>query len=448
MYRTIKEILRDRIRSGIAQPEGLHMWREKIFKSLMVVLIILGFIAYIPSIILSIYSKYWSIAILDTLVYLLVILIYFLKKTPFHIRVNGLLLIVYLLGVALLVILGAIGAGWAWLFAFPVFASILRSFKISILAITLNAITLIVLGTLIHLGYLSSFLIGEYNLESWTVVSINFICLNCFVSIPIAVLLNALEVSMEEEEKTKLIITDQKETLKNRNKELLRINSDMDNFIYIASHDLKSPISNLQGLLSALENELEGKKDENIMQIIEMMQQSILKFRSVIDSLSMISQVQDPRLSQQNENLRLEDILEDVKFSLAALIKQFNPIIHKEFSVETISFPKKDITSILYNLLSNAIKYSATERRPEIKIKTYRKDNFVVLEIKDNGLGLKQEDQNKIFMMFKRMHNHVEGSGVGLYLVKRIIENHGGSIEVESQQGKGTTFRLNLINRE
>ncbi|HEY4650328.1 MAG TPA: ATP-binding protein, partial [Pontibacter sp.] len=116
--------------------------------------------------------------------------------------------------------------------------------------------------------------------------------------------------------------------------------------------------------------------------------------------------------------------------------------IETNFEVEAILYARKNLRSIMYNLVSNAVKYRSEERAPSVRVSTYRKNDFVVLEIADNGLGIRKEQQHKLFSMFKRLHKHVEGTGIGLYIVKRIIENNGGRIEVESEYDKGTTFRV------
>jgi signal transduction histidine kinase len=96
------------------------------------------------------------------------------------------------------------------------------------------------------------------------------------------------------------------------------------------------------------------------------------------------------------------------------------------------------------NLLNNAIKYREPERPCEIYVKTEIKNEFFVLVVRDNGLGMGSDFQEKIFKMFRRLHDHVEGTGIGLYIIKRIVENHNGEIEVESALGKGSEFRIFL----
>lgn len=102
--------------------------------------------------------------------------------------------------------------------------------------------------------------------------------------------------------------------------------------------------------------------------------------------------------------------------------------------------------SVVYNLLSNAIKYRHPGRKLKVNIHCELVGDYLLLTISDNGLGLAEEQRSKLFSMFRRFHNHVEGSGVGLYMVKRIVDNAGGKIEVESRLGEGTVFKIYFLN--
>ena len=109
-----------------------------------------------------------------------------------------------------------------------------------------------------------------------------------------------------------------------------------------------------------------------------------------------------------------------------------------------LRYPRKNLRSVLYNLVSNAIKYADPQRAPRVTVKTYMSTaaNDCVLSVADNGLGIADKQLSKLFTMFKRLHDHVEGSGIGLYLVKRILDNSGDRILVESQPGEGSVFNV------
>jgi signal transduction histidine kinase len=105
---------------------------------------------------------------------------------------------------------------------------------------------------------------------------------------------------------------------------------------------------------------------------------------------------------------------------------------------------EKNLRSVVYNLLSNALKYHSPERRPLVRLRAWCEDQHLLLTVQDNGLGLDPASQQKLFGMFQRLHDHVEGSGIGLYMVKRVIENAAGRIEVQSELNVGSTFLVYL----
>lgn len=110
----------------------------------------------------------------------------------------------------------------------------------------------------------------------------------------------------------------------------------------------------------------------------------------------------------------------------------------------TIRFSEKNLRSIVYNLLSNAIKYHSPERTPLVRVHCVENAELQVLSVEDNGLGMNITEDSQLFSMFRRLHDHVEGSGIGLYMVKKIIENAQGTIEVKSQEGVGSTFTVHF----
>jgi PAS domain S-box-containing protein len=229
--------------------------------------------------------------------------------------------------------------------------------------------------------------------------------------------------------------------LQERNKELTRINVDLDNFVYTASHDLRTPILNLASLLSLLQEELETREKEGTTKtILDMMKQSIDRLEKTINELSEIAKLQKEKENQ--EDVSFQEMYEEVYHDLEHLINKTGAEVHTDFQQGQIYYPPKHLRSVLYNLLSNAVKYTAPKRKPLIRLSTYAKNERACLTVADNGLGLDKRQQAKLFQMFTRIHTHVEGTGVGLYMIKRIVENNGGNISVESEPEKGTTFTV------
>lgn len=227
------------------------------------------------------------------------------------------------------------------------------------------------------------------------------------------------------------------------NQQLARINADLDNFVYTASHDLQAPIANIEGLLHALQALLPNTQQAPPVQpILDMMEDAVARFRRTIAHLTEVTQLQQ----EPTPVAALVDVgavVRDVCLDLAPLIEICNARI--DVQVDTcpaLAFAEKNVRSIVYNLLSNALKYRSPERTPHVRLQCYTRDAYFVMTVQDNGLGLNTTNQQKVFAMFQRLHDHVEGSGIGLYMVKKIVENAGGKIEVESTVGVGSTFTV------
>lgn len=134
--------------------------------------------------------------------------------------------------------------------------------------------------------------------------------------------------------------------------------------------------------------------------------------------------------------------MDEVLLGLQNKIHKTGAKITMEFNVVEVLTYKTNIRIILYNLLSNAIKFKSPKRKPEIKVKTTIYGDKVLLEVEDNGIGIRDEMKNNIFTKFGRCTKDVQGTGMGLYIVKKMAEDMGGIVEVESIFGKGSTFKL------
>ena len=234
--------------------------------------------------------------------------------------------------------------------------------------------------------------------------------------------------------------------IKLRNQRLTRINADLDNFVYTASHDLKSPINNIESLVNSLYEVLESPipdKEESLL-LLKMIDQSVERFKNTINDLAEVAKFHNEEIEDEEE-IALEEVFKEVMQTLHGLVSKYQANVIADFStVPLMRFSTKNLRSIYYNLISNAIKYSSPERLPEVKLYTIREDEFIVLHVEDNGLGIREQDKEKVFKIFKRLHLHVEGSGVGMAIVKKIVDNNNGKIEIQSELGKGTCFKIYL----
>lgn len=240
------------------------------------------------------------------------------------------------------------------------------------------------------------------------------------------------------------------EEISDTNNQLSLINSDLDNFIYTASHDLKAPIANIEGLMNALIEDLPEtvRTDGSVEMMTGLINSSIERFKKTINQLTDITKLQKEYNFEAND-VPINLILKNVLLDLQQMINQSKAQIKiDENTHTTVLFSEKNLQSLLYNLISNGIKYRSPERNPNISISCIDVPGYKILSVSDNGLGIDPRQQSKLFSMFVRLHDHVEGSGVGLYIVKKMVENAGGKIEVESILGVGSTFNVYFKNKK
>ncbi len=239
-------------------------------------------------------------------------------------------------------------------------------------------------------------------------------------------------------------VTVEKEREKEREqliRELTQNNKDLKQFSYITSHNLRAPLSNLTGLLNLIEDI--PIEDSELKEIINGFSKSTHLLNETINDLVKVIIIKD-NPSIQKEKLFIKDVFENVFNQLSFLISANKPILKIDLEVETIfDINKSYLESIFLNLLTNAINYREPSRQLRITIATKVEDNNLFMTFKDNGIGIDLEKNNdKIFGLYQRFHHYPESKGLGLYLVKSQVESMGGTISVDSNVGKGTTFTI------
>jgi two-component system phosphate regulon sensor histidine kinase PhoR len=223
-------------------------------------------------------------------------------------------------------------------------------------------------------------------------------------------------------------------------KQYERLNLNHETVIFALSHDLKGPVGNIKGLIDLLRNMPEEDKNETDL-LLESLSVSVGKLMKTIEDLT--DRIKDnSELAGDAERVDIQHIVEDVRIGLSDRIFESKAKLHTDFKVTELNFSRKNIRSIVYNLLSNAIKFSEQLGRPEIWIKTEEKDEYVLLTVSDNGPGIAKENHEMIFLRRTRLNPEVEGTGSGLFILKRMVEDLGGKVEVASGLGEGSIFRV------
>ena len=250
-----------------------------------------------------------------------------------------------------------------------------------------------------------------------------------------------------QQKKQRQIIEYQLTDLQQKKQELekyIASNLELENFAYIASHDLRAPIRTIisfsQLLLKSASNKLEDRELEFLHFIIRSSQ----NMNALISDLLTYSKVNSSKLNL--EELNLNDVVTDVTEDLQSIITEKSGKIVTHHLPERITIDGVKIRQLLQNLISNSIKFSKKDEHPIIEIGCQEDINNWQLYIKDNGIGISSEYYDRIFLLFKRLHNSkdYEGTGIGLAICKEIVSQHQGRIWVESTEHVGTTFYFTI----
>jgi len=233
--------------------------------------------------------------------------------------------------------------------------------------------------------------------------------------------------------------------LTNANSELIEYNHQLEQFAFITAHNLRAPVARILGLGNVLE--LPGLTEPEKQEITPKIMTSCRELDSVIKDLNLILDIKKSNNAVYVE-INLTDAVGKVIRLLEKDIHETNTEIVIDFSNAPVIYSLGVyIDSILYNLIGNALKYRHPLRSPIIELKSFPVKGYTCITVSDNGLGIDLNHyKDKIFNLYKRFHSHVEGKGLGLYLVKTQITSLGGKIEVESILNVGTTFFIYLKN--
>jgi len=225
-------------------------------------------------------------------------------------------------------------------------------------------------------------------------------------------------------------------------KEQEKLISDHETLLDTLAHDIKNPLGNM--ILAIEQFKQTGLQNrEEFDTLLSVVERALNKMKNLIHELTETRE-QEHKYKSHIELLNFEHILEDVRLTLSDDIKSSGAFIKSDIRVSEISFSRRKLRSIIYNLLNNSIKYRSPERRPEIVISTKSEGEYVIISIVDNGIGIEPGKHEAVFSKYYRLDNSLEGSGIGLYLVRELVVNSGGKISLDSQPGKGTEVTICL----
>jgi light-regulated signal transduction histidine kinase (bacteriophytochrome) len=229
--------------------------------------------------------------------------------------------------------------------------------------------------------------------------------------------------------------------------ELRRSNRNLEEFAHAASHDLKEPVRKIHFFTTQLKDQLRTHLKEGELRLFGRIENATERMGNLIDDLLLYSHVsQRPHeMEKVDLNEKVHRVLEDLELDV-----QEKEAIIAVGKLPVVKGYRRQLQQLFQNLISNALKYSKKDMSPRIDISASevaeKGKSYYLITVKDNGIGFEQEYADKIFQMFTRLHGKGEysGTGVGLSIVKKVVENHNGFISVESIPGEGSTFNVLL----
>jgi signal transduction histidine kinase len=229
--------------------------------------------------------------------------------------------------------------------------------------------------------------------------------------------------------------------IEERTRELQQSNDELQQFAYVASHDLQEPLRTITSFTQLLAARYKGKLDEDADEFIRYIVTSSRRMGDLINGL--LALVRLRKSGQPSAAVPFERIIRDAETSLQASIRESGAIIESG-ELPALVVDSVQMTQLFQNLISNAIKYRG-KKTPLIRIEAVRKSSEWTFSVADNGQGFDQKYAERIFGLFQRLHDReVDGTGMGLSIARKIIERHGGKIWAESEKGIGSTFYFSL----
>ncbi len=239
------------------------------------------------------------------------------------------------------------------------------------------------------------------------------------------------------------------EDLRKSNRELRNQNRVKDDFISMASHELKTPLTGINLFLDLLTKQLKTEKNNKSTIYLERVFEQVKRLQLLVDDLLDLSRIQKRKLTLHPEEFRLDELIRDLVTEYQ-LITKSHKIINQDIDKVLVFADKMRIYQVLANFISNAVKYSPEKSRITINLR--KEEQYAHISVKDEGIGISKIDQNKIFNRFYQVdttyRNGSLGLGMGLYISYQIIKAHGGKIWVQSKKGKGSTFYFSLPIKE
>lgn len=245
---------------------------------------------------------------------------------------------------------------------------------------------------------------------------------------------------LTKDNKYQALLLEQSDQIANQNVQLLQVNEELRQFAYVASHDLKEPLRMIGSYTQLIRRRFNDQVDQDTGAFFDFVSEGVIRMNNLLDALLKYATIGKSEL--EKEAIDLNDIVDISKINLQMSIEETDTQIRVTHPLPVVHSVQSLLIQLFQNLLSNAIKFRKVDTAPEIDISFKEETDMYKIYIKDNGIGINPEFQERIFIIFQRLHTRAqyEGTGIGLAVCQKIIQRLGGSITIDSQLGEGATF--------
>jgi signal transduction histidine kinase len=433
---------RNTLGSSTHEFKGLSFWRDQLFTNIILYLLPVSFLALVPGIIMSFVGRIPLLALYDTLVVGCFAAIALYPALTISFRKVALIVCLYLLSIILLVYLGSFGPGLLYLLALTVFTALIFPASIAIWSVVGNVAICVFFSFLIHFKLLDVALVRLYSLGSWIAVSSNLVILSAVILVSINLLFNGLQATIVKEAELQKQLRQESQSLERMLERMEIKNAELEQFAYIASHDLQEPLRTISSVVDTFENQYKDKLDVHALTYLSFLTQSSAHMQALITGLLEYSRIGK---ETEIEFINCNTILEEVIFELTQIITENHAAVRID-KLPSIYAYRLELKELFKNLISNAIKFRKQEMPPEINIQVREEKDQYTFSVQDNGIGIEEKFKQKVFVIFQRLHTKSKyaGTGIGLAQCKKIAELHGGKIWVDSKLRQGSTFYFTI----
>ena len=415
---------------------GLDHWRDRVFGTVLTYALPLSVLVIIPSVHALWKDGLYVLAIYDAVAVLFLAFITLVPGLSMGIRKGICMSLFYGIALALLYYLDDRSPGLLFMVAASVFAILFYELRYSLLFQLLNV--------LICLGFLVLLVVSDAPVPfrenntaaSWLAVSSNMIFISAILVLLLHHALSGLQQALNEQHRLR-------DAAERANEELGRVNHELEEFAYVASHDLQEPLRMVISFIDLLRRRLDSTLDEKARQYMDLVQDGSLRMRANIEDLLEFARA--GRSVELPIHVDMAVLLNGLRKDLAPSIESSDARLHYS-GPDGLVVQEATLRQVLLNLIGNGLKYRSKDEPPVISISAEIKGTVAHFAVTDNGIGIDPQYHARIFRMLQRLHTREEyaGTGMGLSICKKVIERAGGRIWVRSALGQGSSFHFTL----